>query len=64
MINKIKNLGNSLTKEQQRKINGGSVAGRRCNTNADCWNLSPFLGPGDVSCRNSPFSSYRVCQFN
>jgi len=64
MINKIKNLGKSLTKTQQREIQGGFIGGRRCNNNADCWALSPFLGPGDVSCRRSFFSDQKVCQFN
>ncbi|WP_298320813.1 hypothetical protein [uncultured Aquimarina sp.] len=64
MIDKIKNLGNSLNKEQQKEINGGNIAGRRCNSNSDCWNMSPFLGPGDVSCRYTPFSGFKVCLFN
>ncbi|MFD2561961.1 hypothetical protein [Aquimarina rubra] len=64
MINNIKKLGTVLTRTQQKTINGGNIAGRRCNTNSDCWDLSPFLGPGDVSCRYSSFSSYKVCQFN
>ncbi|MBQ4822710.1 hypothetical protein [Aquimarina sp. MMG016] len=64
MIKNLENFGKSLTKEQQKEINGGNIGGRRCNTNRDCWDSSPFLGPGDVSCRYSPFSSFKVCVFN
>jgi len=35
-----------------------------CNTNSDCWNSHPYLGPGDISCRNNPWGYGKVCQFN
>lgn len=64
MIKNIKNLGISLSRTEQKEINGGLQGGDRCNTNRDCWNIYPFLGPGDVSSRRSTFSDFRVCVFN
>ena len=63
MLKDVVNLGKSLTKEQQREVNGG-YAGMRCNTNADCWDTHPFLGPGDISCRYQNGSGYKVCIYN
>ena len=64
MIKNVKKLGSALTKEAQKSINGGNIGGMRCNSNSDCWDASPYLGPGDVSCRRSFFSSGKVCVFN
>ncbi len=65
MIKNVKKLGKTLTKAEQKTLKGGAgVAGMRCNTNRDCWDASPFLGPGDVSCGYNFFSPYRVCVYN
>lgn len=65
MLKNIKNLGKSLTKKEQKEVNGGFVGGMPCRTNKDCWDASPYLGPGDVSCRYSFFGGGRkVCVFN
>lgn len=63
MLKTIQTLGQSLTKEQQQEIKGGS-AGMPCNTNRDCWDSHPYLGPGDISCRYNPWGHGKVCQFN
>lgn len=64
MIKNLKTLGKTLNREEQKLVQGGNVAGMRCNTNKDCWDASPYLGPGDVSCGYGFFSSTRVCVFN
>jgi len=64
MIKNLKNLGKTLTKGQQKEVKGGNIGGSPCNNNADCWAMSPFFGPGDVSCRSSFFSPHKVCVFN
>lgn len=64
MIKNLKTLGVVLTKTEQKSINGGSIAGLPCNSSKDCWDASPYLGPGDVSCRQSPFNSFKVCVYN
>lgn len=63
MLKSMKDLGQSLTKEQQRQIKGG-FAPTPCNTNGDCWNSHPYLGPGDVSCRYSSWNYRKMCQLN
>ena len=64
MLKNVARLGKSLTKEDQKNVTGG-YPGMRCNTNADCWESSPYLGPGDISCRYGYFGTgYKVCVFN
>jgi hypothetical protein len=46
-MKKLKNLGKTLNKKEQKTINGGW---RYCNSRFDCY--GPYLGPGDVTCRN------------
>lgn len=44
---------NTIDKNEQKNINGGFWgAGNSCRTNGDCWDRFPYLGPGDVGCRN------------
>ena len=64
MLKTIKNLGESLTKEQQRKVKGGFFGlPRFCRSNRDC--IVPPLGIGDVSCvGGSRFSYNGRCIFN
>ncbi|AUC14675.1 hypothetical protein BTO06_05760 [Tenacibaculum sp. SZ-18] len=64
MLKNIENLGKSLSKKEQKQVEGG-FGNIPCRTNRDCWNAYPFLGPGDVSCRNS-WTGWggRVCIFN
>jgi len=66
MIKNVKKLGIVLTKEIQKEVKGGfNVGGMPCNSHRDCWDASPYLGPGDVSCRYSYFYPYQsVCVFN
>ncbi len=64
MLKSIKNLGESLTKEQQREVKGGFNLPRTCRTNRDCLAGSPFLFPGDVSCRFSFLFGSKTCVFN
>lgn len=63
MLKNISNLGKTLTKGEQKSVKGGFIGGMRCRTNRDCWDLSEYTGPGDVSCRQSPFSPFKVCVF-
>lgn len=63
MLKNIQNLGTSLTRKEQKQVNGGF--GTPCNTNADCWNIYPGIGRGDVSCRYSSFGwGGKVCVLN
>ncbi len=64
MLKNIQNLGKPLSKKNQREINGGAGNGR-CRTHRDCWDMYPFLGIGDVSCRR-PFRGVvdGMCIFN
>ncbi len=67
MTNKMKNLGRVLSSKEQKVISGGHIGGMPCRSNRDCWDASPYLGPGDVSCRYSPFGfsgGNKVCVFN
>ncbi len=65
MLKSIQDLGKSLTRQQQQLVKGGNIGGLPCNSHQDCWNASPYLGPGDVSCRTHFFSGDRkVCVFN
>jgi len=65
MLKRVKKLGEVLTRKEQKSISGGNIGGLPCNSNKDCWDASPYLGPGDVSCRYSFFGySGKVCVFN
>ncbi|WP_075343216.1 hypothetical protein [Tenacibaculum agarivorans] len=65
MLENIQNLGNELSKNQQKKVKGG-FGTIPCRSNRDCWDAYAFLGPGDVSCRENilGFGFERVCTFN
>ncbi len=64
MLKNIENLGKSLSKKEQREVSGGWGT-VYCNSHRDCWDAYPFLGPGDVSCRDSVYGwGQRVCIFN
>ena len=61
MLKNISNLGTTLSKEEQKDINGGFFGfGNRCSRNSDCY--GQFLGPGDVFCTGSIFNP-GSCQF-
>ncbi len=74
----MKNLGRKLSGKEQKEIKGGNIGnigGMFCRSHQDCWNASPYLGPGDVSCRSSNGSGEdgyynfgqrgnKVCVFN
>lgn len=56
MINNLSNLGTSLTKEQQKTINGGLLP---CHNNNDCVDLTASYNYQCVAVPSSPFG--RLC---
>ncbi|TCI93733.1 hypothetical protein [Tenacibaculum sp. M341] len=65
MKKNIQNLGKSLTKNQQKEINGGQlpIIGQACTTNADCSAFGGTFGWPDVYCKKRNRFSQGTCQF-
>jgi len=53
MINNLSNLGTTLTKDQQKTINGGMFL--PCHNDRDCVDLTASFNYQCVSFPNSPF---------
>jgi len=52
MIKKMKSLGKTLTKQQQKEVNGGFGFGSSCRRASECqFIFGPHINPtGDYSC--------------
>jgi len=59
MLKNISKLGATLSKEEQKSINGG-FRSRVCHRNSDCYfTIGGFtIGPGDTFCGHNNFCQY------